>query len=170
MSSRDAALEPAPLHVVTGTVNGVSFRDEVEPGLLLVEFVRDRLGLKGTHIGCLAGDCGACTVALDGRIVKSCTVLAATVDGCAIDTIEGLAPAGELHPVQRAFWELHGFQCGFCLPGMVFAALELLRADADPSEAEIRRALSGNLCRCTGYQSQVEAVIAAARSLRGASA
>ena len=170
MSSRSDAADAATVHVVTGTANGVPFTDAVAPGLLLVDFVRERLGLKGTHIGCLTGDCGACTLVLDGRIVKSCTVLAATLDGSAIETVEGLARDGELHPVQRAFWEQHGFQCGFCLPGMLFAAIDLLSVRPDPSEAEIRRALSGNLCRCTGYQAQVTAVATAARALRDAPA
>lgn len=148
------------------SVNGEACRIEVEPGLLLVDLVRERLGLKGTHAGCLSGDCGACTVRLDGLIVKSCVVLAAAADGSEITTIEGLGEAGALHPVQQAFWDEHGFQCGFCLPGMVFAAIELLEENPCPDEPEVRRALSGNLCRCTGYQGQVAAVLAAARQLR----
>lgn len=150
------------------TVNGVVHKVEVEPGLLLVELVRDRLGLKGTHAGCLTGDCGACTVLIDGRSAKACTVLAGSASGAAVTTIEGLAPAGSLHPVQQAFWDQHGFQCGFCLPGMVLTAVELLRETPDPDEGDVRRALNGNLCRCTGYQGQVAAVLAAARQPRPA--
>jgi aerobic-type carbon monoxide dehydrogenase small subunit (CoxS/CutS family) len=148
------------------TVNGDERRVEVEPGLLLVDLLRDGLGLKGTHTGCLTGDCGACTVLLDGRSAKACTVLAASAAGATVTTLEGLARNGELHPVQRAFWEEHGFQCGFCLPGMVLAAVELLEASPTPDESEVRRALSGTLCRCTGYQSQVAAVLAASRAPR----
>jgi carbon-monoxide dehydrogenase small subunit len=151
------------IHLV---VNGKDCREDVEPGLLLLDLLRDRLGLKGTHAGCLTGDCGACTVFLDGRSAKSCTVLAATVDGADVTTIEGLGTPGALHPVQQAFWDQHGFQCGFCLPGMVLAAVELLGENPDPSEAEIRLALSGTLSPCTGYQNQVAAVLAAARSAR----
>lgn len=145
------------------TVNGVDRQVEVEPGLLLVDLLRDRLALEGTHAGCLTGDCGACTVLLDGRTAKSCTVLAGSAAGAAVTTLEGLAPGdGELHPVQQAFWDQHGFQCGFCLPGMVLAAVELLEDDPAPDETAVRRALSGTLCRCTGYQRQVAAVLAAA--------
>jgi len=151
------------IHLV---VNGKDCPEDVEPGLLLLDLLRDRLALKGTHAGCLTGDCGACTVLLDGRSAKSCTVLAATVDGASVITIEGLGTPDALHPVQQAFWDQHGFQCGFCLPGMVLAAVELLGEDPEPSEAEIRHALSGTLCRCTGYQNQVAAVLAAARIIR----
>lgn len=148
------------------TVNGVVHQVEVESGLLLVELVRERLGLKGTHVGCLTGDCGACTLLVDGRSAKACTVLAGSVHNAVVTTIEGLEKAGSLHPVQQAFWDQHGFQCGFCLPGMVLAAVELLAETADPDEAQVRRALSGNLCRCTGYQAQVAAVLVAADHLR----
>ena len=150
------------------TVNGEEREADVEPGTLLVDLVRDGLELKGTHAGCLAGDCGACTVRLDGRIVKSCTVLAATVGGSELTTVEGLARGATLHPVQQAFWDEHGFQCGFCLPGMLFATLELLKERPEPDEAAARHALAGNLCRCTGYQNQVAAVLEAGRRLRQA--
>ena len=150
------------------TVNGARREAEVEPGTLLLDLLRDGLGLKGTHAGCLAGDCGACTVRLDGRIVKSCTVLAATVEGSELTTVEGLARDGELHPVQQAFWDEHGFQCGFCLPGMLFAALELLEETPQPDADAARHALAGNLCRCAGYQNQVAAVLEAGRRLRQA--
>jgi carbon-monoxide dehydrogenase small subunit len=148
------------------TVNGQAREVDVEPGLLLVDLLRDRLGLKGTHAGCLTGDCGACTVLLDGRSAKACTVLAASARDACVTTLEGLGGPERLHPVQQAFWDEHGFQCGFCLPGMVLAAVELLEDDRDPTEAEVRHALSGTLCRCTGYQSQIAAVLAAARRLR----
>ena len=147
-------------------VNGEAREVTLEPGLLLLDLLRDRLDLKGTHAGCLTGDCGACTVLLDGRTAKSCTILAASAAGAEITTLEGLGSPERLHPVQQAFWDAHGFQCGFCLPGMVFAAVELLGEDPAPDEAAVRRALSGNLCRCTGYQSQVAAVLAAARRIR----
>ena len=148
------------------TVNGRAREAQVEPGLLLVDLLRDRLALKDTHVGCLTGDCGACTVLLDGRSVKACTVLAGSAQGTEVTTLEGLGTPDHLHPVQRAFWEGHGFQCGFCLPGMVLAAVELLGQNPDPTEVEVRDALSGNLCRCTGYQTQVAAVLAAAQRLR----
>jgi len=135
---------------------------------LLVHYLRDVLDLTGTHIGCETTLCGACTVLLDGRAVKSCTVLAAQADGHSIQTIEGLASNGKLHPVQEAFWEEHGLQCGYCTPGMILAAVELLNRNPKPSEAEIRRAIAGNLCRCTGYQHIVSAIEAAARKMRAA--
>ena len=146
-------------------VNGRAQRVEVESGELLVDLVRNRLHLKGTHVGCLTGDCGACTVLLDGHTAKSCTVLAATMADRSITTIEGLGTLERLHPVQQAFWEQHGFQCGFCLPGMLFSTIELLAENSEPTEAEARHALDGNLCRCTGYQTQVAAVLAASRLL-----
>ncbi len=151
---------------VSLTVNGEARQTDAESGLLLVELLRDRLGLKASHIGCLTGDCGACTVMLDGLAVKACCVLAATADGSDVVTLEGLGTPESLHPLQRIFWEQHAFQCGFCLPGMIFSTLELLTEDPTPSEEAVRRALSGNLCRCTGYQAQVLAVLAAARTLR----
>ena len=144
------------------TVNDVRREAEVEPRTLLVDFLRDRLGLTGTKVGCDTSQCGSCTIHLDGRAVKSCTVLAVQADGGSVTTIERLARNGQLHPVQEAFWEKHGLQCGFCTPGMIMAAVELLDRVADPSDDEIRHALEGNLCRCTGYHNIVEAVKAAA--------
>jgi len=144
------------------TVNGGSVATEVEPRLLLVHLLRDTLGLKGTNVGCDTSSCGACTVLLDGESVKSCTVLTAQADGCEVTTIEGLAEEGSLHPVQQAFWEEHGLQCGFCTPGMVMAAVSLLRENPRPTEPEVREALEGNLCRCTGYHNIVRAVLSAA--------
>ncbi len=144
------------------TVNGVERAVTVEPRQLLVHALRDDLGLTGTHIGCDTSQCGACTVHLDGRAVKSCTVLAVQADGTSITTIEGLASDGQLHALQTAFWEKHGLQCGFCTPGMIMAAEGLLRRQPSPSDAEIRAALSGNLCRCTGYVKIIESVRAAA--------
>jgi carbon-monoxide dehydrogenase small subunit len=144
-------------------VNGVRHEAEVEPRTLLVDFLRDDLGLTGTKIGCDTSVCGACTIHLDGLAVKSCTVLAVQADGSEVTTIEGLAPEGGLHPLQEAFWERHALQCGFCTPGMIMAGVELLRTNGEGlSEAEIRRGLEGNLCRCTGYQHIVEAVHEAA--------
>ena len=151
---------------ITITVNGVEHSSEVEPRLLLVHYLRDVLELTGTHIGCETGLCGACTVHLDGEAVKSCMVLAAQANGCAIRTVEDLAPDGSLDAVQRGFQEQHGLQCGFCTPGILMMAHDLLRRSPQPSEAEIRRALSGNLCRCTGYQTIVAAVQDAAGKLR----
>ena len=145
------------------TVNGVRHEAEVEPRTLLVDFLRDDLALTGTKIGCDTSVCGACTIHLDGRAVKSCTVLAVQADGSEITTIEGRAAAGELHPLQEAFWEHHALQCGFCTPGMIMAGVELLGTNGDRlTDPEIRRGLEGNLCRCTGYQHIVEAVHAAA--------
>jgi carbon-monoxide dehydrogenase small subunit len=146
---------------VSITVNAVEQEDEVEPRLLLVQYLRDVRGLTGTNIGCDTSSCGACTVLLDGESVKSCTVLAAQADGSAITTIEGLAAGEELHPMQQAFREQHGLQCGFCTPGMVLAAVSLLQENPQPSEREVREGLEGNLCRCTGYHNIVKAVLAA---------
>ena len=154
---------PSPRRTISLTVNGVERVVECEDRQLLVEVVRDGLHLKGTHIGCLNGDCGACTLVVDGRIVKSCLLLGASVDGANITTVEGFAPPGELHPIQEAFWEHDGFQCGFCLPGHLFAARDLLVSNPSPSDEEIRQALAGNLCRCTGYEKIVESVRAAGR-------
>jgi carbon-monoxide dehydrogenase small subunit len=145
------------------TVNGVEHEVDCGPTELLVELLRERLRLKGTHVGCQNGDCGACTVACDGRILKSCLVLAAGADGAEITTIEGFAPDDGLDPIQQAFWDEDGFQCGFCLPGQLFAARDLLARSPDPSEDEIRQALAGNLCRCTGYTKMVRAVQRAAQ-------
>ena len=147
---------------ITVTVNGVERQAKVEPRTLLVHFLRDHLGLTGTHVGCETSQCGACTVLLDGQLVKSCTVLAVQADGLTVSTIEGLAPRGELHPVQQAFWEEHGLQCGYCTPGMVLSVVSLLAEHPNPDEATIRHALEGNICRCTGYQGIVNAVRSAA--------
>jgi aerobic carbon-monoxide dehydrogenase small subunit len=148
------------------TVNGESHASEVEPRLLLVHYLRDVLGLTGTHVGCDTTNCGACTVHLDGDAVKSCTVLAVQADGSEVTTIEGLAHDGQLHPVQDAFWADHGLQCGFCTPGMIMAAAALLERNPDPSDEEIRHGLEGNLCRCTGYHNIVKAVRTAADASR----
>ena len=152
-------------------VNGKAYESQVEPRLLLVHYLRDVLGLTGTHVGCETSICGACTVLLDGKAVKACTVLAVQASGSEITTIEGLsalAPAngGGLHPVQEGFWEKHGLQCGFCTPGMILTSVELLRTNPSPSQTEIREALSGNLCRCTGYQHIVQAVEYAAMKMK----
>ncbi|MBI2188517.1 MAG: (2Fe-2S)-binding protein [Acidobacteria bacterium] len=147
---------------ITISINGRARSAEVEPRLLLVQFLRDVLGLTGTKIGCDTSQCGACMVLLDGIAVKSCTCLAVQADGCAVTTIEGLASNGQLSALQEAFWEKHGLQCGFCTPGMIFAAYELLRTNPNPSPEQIRHGLEGNMCRCTGYQNIVRAVQAAA--------
>ena len=149
------------MHIAV-TVNRERREAEVEPRQLLVYFLREQLGLTGTNVGCDTSSCGACTVLLDGESVKSCTVLAVQAEACEVTTIEGLARDGELHPVQRAFHEQHGLQCGYCTPGMVLAAVSLLQEQPNPSEHEIRQALEGNLCRCTGYHNIVRAVQAAA--------
>ena len=150
------------------TVNGTEARHDVEPRTLLVHHLREALGLTGTNVGCDTSSCGACTVHLDGEAVKSCTVLAVQADGCAVTTIEGLAPsAEEMHPMQQAFHENHGLQCGFCTPGMVMAATSLLDEIPDPTEAQVREGLEGNLCRCTGYHNIVASVLAAAATGRG---
>ena len=143
-------------------VNGTTHQHEVEPRLLLVHYLRDVLGLTGTHVGCETSLCGACTVNVDGQAVKSCTLLTVQADGAQVTTIEGLARNGDLHPVQEGFWERHGLQCGYCTPGMIMAAAQLLERNSDPSREEIRHGLEGNLCRCTGYQHIVNAVKAAA--------
>jgi carbon-monoxide dehydrogenase small subunit len=153
---------------VTLRVNGVQQTREVEPRLLLVHLLRDTLGLTGTHVGCDTSSCGACTVHLDGEAVKSCTVLAVQADGSDVTTIEGLAGQdGTLHPMQEAFWEHHGLQCGFCTPGMIMAAADLVAKNPSPSEEDVREALAGNLCRCTGYHNIVQAVLSAAQASRG---
>jgi carbon-monoxide dehydrogenase small subunit len=151
-------------------VNGEAREASVDPRMPLVFLLREALGLPGTRFGCLTGHCGACTVLLNGRAVKACTILAASADGDDIMTIEGLAGDGDLHPLQRAFWQHFGFQCGFCTPGMILTALELLRDTPDPTPDQIRAGLAGNLCRCTGYQTIITAVGAAAADLRGAGA
>jgi carbon-monoxide dehydrogenase small subunit len=149
-------------------VDGVTYEDDVEPRLLLVHYLRDRLGKVGTPIGCDTTNCGACTVHMDGLSVKSCSVLAVQADGRDITTVEGLGIDGGLHPMQQAFHEEHALQCGYCTPGMIMASLDLLRENADPSDEEIREGLEGNLCRCTGYQNIVRAVRRAADDMRGA--
>ena len=151
------------------TVNGVRREAEVEPRTLLVDFIRDHLGLTGTKIGCDTSQCGSCTIHLDGRAVKSCTVLAVQADGCAVTTVEGIATGDELHPVQQAFHELHALQCGYCTPGFVMATISLLQENPSPSEEEIRLGLEGNLCRCTGYHNIVKAVKAGAQAMGGKS-
>ncbi len=148
---------------ISVSVNRVSHQHEVEPRLLLVHYLRDVLGLTGTHIGCETSLCGACTVSIDGQAAKSCTVLAVQADGAEVTTIEGLMKNGELHPVQEGFWEKHGLQCGYCTPGMIMAATQIIDRNANPSREEIRHGLEGNLCRCTGYQHIVEAVEYAAK-------
>ncbi len=153
---------------VTLTINGSARTTDVEPRALLVYVLRDELNLTGTHIGCDTSQCGACTVLIDGRAVKSCTVLAVQAEGQAITTIEGLGSVDALHPLQQGFWEKHGLQCGFCTPGMIMTAVDLLAANPDPTEAEIRHAIEGNYCRCTGYQNIVKAIQAAAVTLRAA--
>jgi carbon-monoxide dehydrogenase small subunit len=145
-------------HAVSITVNGTKQTREVEPRLLLVHYLRETLGLTGTNVGCDTSQCGSCTVLVDGKAVKSCTMLAVQADEASVTTIEGLAKNGELHPVQAAFWEKHGLQCGFCTPGMILTACDLLARNPKPSEADIRHGIEGNLCRCTGYQNIVAAV------------
>ena len=152
---------------VSVTVNGQVREADVEPRTLLVYFLREHLGLTGTNVGCDTSSCGACTVLVDGESVKSCTMLAVQADGCAVTTIEGLANGTTMHPMQAAFQEHHGLQCGFCTPGMVMAAVSLLEEHPDPSEREVREGIEGNLCRCTGYHNIVKAVLAAASGAAG---
>ncbi len=152
---------------ITVTVDGTAYTDDVEPRLLFVNYLREVLGLTGTNIGCDTSNCGACTVLVDGRSAKSCTMLAVQADGAEVTTIQGVAN-GELHPVQKAFHEKHGLQCGYCTPGMICSAISLLSQNASPTEEEIRAGLEGNLCRCTGYQNIVEAVAQAANEMNGA--
>lgn len=153
---------------VTLTINGAAHPVEVEPRALLVHVLRDDLNLTGTHIGCDTSQCGACTVLMDGQAVKSCTVLALQAEGATITTIEGLGTPDRLHPLQAAFWEKHGLQCGFCTPGMILTAVDLLQHNPNPTEEQIRHGLEGNLCRCTGYQNIVEAIQTAAAAMREA--
>jgi len=153
-------------HEITVTVNGDKETRKVEARTLLVHFLREDLNLTGTHVGCDTTSCGACTVSVDGVAVKSCTVFAVQADGASIETVEGLAANGTLHPLQEGFWEKHGLQCGFCTPGMLMSARSLLRQNPNPSEDEIRHGISGNLCRCTGYNKIVEAIQYAADKLR----
>jgi len=157
-------------HKVSTTVNGSRREHEVEPRLLLVHYLRDVVGLTGTHIGCDTSQCGACTILVDGKAVKSCTMFAVQAEGKQLQTIEGLAKDGELHPIQQAFWEEHGLQCGFCTPGFIMAAKYLLEQNPNPSDDEIRRGLEGNLCRCTGYVNIIKAVRTAAKTMGGAGA
>ncbi len=149
-------------HSVTVTANGTSYTHTVEPRLLLVHFLRDVLGLTGTHVGCDTSQCGACTVLVDGLAVKSCTMLAVQANGSSITTIEGMAQGGKLHPLQEAFWEQHGLQCGFCTPGMIMTLYQALERNPAPTEQEIRQSIAGNMCRCTGYHNIVKAAQAAA--------
>ena len=153
---------------ITVTVNRAEHELEIEPSLLLVELLRENLRLTGTHVGCDTSQCGACTVLIDGSAVKSCTVLAVQADGAEVVTVEGLANDGELHPIQRAFSAEHALQCGFCTPGLMITAVDLLSRTPAPTDAEIRHAIKGNLCRCTGYHNIVNAVRAAATEMRGA--
>ena len=156
-------MEPVTSKRVGLTVNGAVHERDVEARRLLVHFIRDDLGLTGTHIGCDTGNCGACTVLLDGAAVKSCMLLAVQADGATVETVESLSPEGELHPLQQAFSDHHALQCGYCTPGMLMSAKHLLDHNAEPTENEIRRAIQGNICRCTGYVNIVEAIAAAAR-------
>ena len=158
-------MEPLPKKKVSVSINGVKQTHEVEPRLLLVDFLRDVIGLTGTHVGCDTSICGACTIMLNDTAVKSCTVLTVQADGADLLTIEGLARGDKLHPLQEAFWECHGLQCGFCTPGMILSAHQLLKRNPKPTEAEIRHALDGNLCRCTGYEHIVDAVQSAAKTM-----
>jgi carbon-monoxide dehydrogenase small subunit len=155
---------------ISVNVNRTAHRSEVEPRLLLVHYLRDVLGLTGTHVGCETSICGACTVIVNGQSVKSCTMLAVQADGADVTTIEGMAADGRLHPVQEGFWEQHGLQCGYCTPGMIMAAAQILDRNPDPSEEEIRHGLEGNLCRCTGYQNIVGAVQYASRKMKSQAA
>ena len=148
------------------TINGEPREDDVDPRTLLVHYIRDVAGLTGTHVGCETSLCGACTIHLNGQAVKSCTILAVQAEGAQLTTIEGLATEGGLHPLQEGFWEEHGLQCGYCTPGMIMASAELLKRTQNPSEAEIREALEGNLCRCTGYQHIINAIQHAAAKMR----
>lgn len=155
------------MSTISVTVNGRTYQNDVEPRTLLVHYLREHLNLTGTHIGCDTSQCGACVVLLNGVSVKSCTVLATQADGTEITTIEGLASGSQLHPLQEGFWEKHGLQCGFCTPGMIMSAVDLLQQNPNPSDDEIRHGLEGNLCRCTGYQNIVSAVQYAAAKMRG---
>ncbi len=154
---------------VSVTINGTTHTHEVEPRLLLVHYIREVVGLTGTHIGCDTTSCGACTVLMNGKAVKTCTLLAVQADGATLQTVEGLARDGQLHPIQEGFWEEHGLQCGFCTPGMMLAAVDLLQRNPEPTEDQIRWGIEGNLCRCTGYQHIVNAIQYAARKMRGGS-
>jgi carbon-monoxide dehydrogenase small subunit len=152
---------------VKTTINGQAYSHEVEPRLLLVHYIRETVGLTGTHVGCDTSQCGACTILMNGQAVKSCTLFAVQADGATMTTIEGLAKNGELHPIQQGFWEKHGLQCGFCTPGMIMAAYQMLERYPNPSEEQIRHQLEGNLCRCTGYHNIVKAIQWAAENMAG---
>ena len=154
-------------HKISMTVNGKSCTGDVEARTLLVDFLRDHLDLTGTNIGCDTSQCGACTIMMDGCVVKSCTALAVQAEGSEITTIEGLATNGEMHPLQQAFWDEHGLQCGYCTPGMIMAGVGILDQNPIPSESEIRHSLEGNICRCTGYQNIVKAVQTASQAMEG---
>ena len=153
-------------HSISLTVNGESHSSTIDSRLLLVHYIREQLNLTGTHIGCDTTSCGACTVLVDGRAIKSCTMFAVQADGHAVQTIEGVAADGQLHPLQEGFWEKHGLQCGFCTPGMIMTAVDLLERIPDPTDADIRHAIEGNFCRCTGYQNIVAAIRHAAETMR----
>jgi aerobic carbon-monoxide dehydrogenase small subunit len=165
----ESSAEQVPMRRIRFTINGERKIAEVEPRLLLAHLIRRGLGLTGTHMGCDTTNCGACTVLVDGKAVKSCTMLAVQADGHEISTVEGLATASELHPLQEGFKDEHGLQCGFCTPGMMMAAKQLLDSNPDPTEEDVRWALSGNLCRCTGYQNIVDAMLDAALVMRASS-
>ena len=152
---------------VSMRVNGVEYENDVEPRTLLVQYLRENLRLTGTHVGCDTSQCGACTIHVNGEAVKACTMFAVQADGADITTIEGLANDGELHPIQKAFWENHGLQCGYCTPGMIMASVDMLKNNPNPSEEEIRHGLEGNFCRCTGYHNIVKSIKAAAVSMQG---
>jgi carbon-monoxide dehydrogenase small subunit len=154
-------------HKISLTINGERVEEEVEARLLLTHFLREQLGLTGTHVGCETSMCGACTILVDGKAVKSCTMFAVQADGAEVTTVEGLKRNGEFHPVQQGFWEEHGLQCGFCTPGMIMASVGLLQDNPNPTDADIRNGLEGNLCRCTGYQHIVNAVRKAATLMKG---
>ncbi len=157
---------PQAYRSVEITVNGLTYNRQVEPRKLLSDFLREDLDLRGTHVGCEHGICGACTVLMNGHTVRSCLMFAVQANGAEITTIEGLAKNGELHPLQEGFWENHGLQCGFCTPGFLLSACELLERNPDPTEQEVRVGLSGNMCRCTGYQGIVDSVLAAAEKMK----
>ena len=157
---------PQDYRSIEVTVNGDSYHRQVEPRRLLSDFLRDDLNLRGTHVGCEHGICGACTVLVNGETARSCLMFAVQANGAQITTVEGLAQNGELHPIQQGFWENHGLQCGFCTPGFLLSAYELLERNPDPTEQEVRMGLSGNMCRCTGYQGIIKSVLAAAEKMR----
>jgi aerobic carbon-monoxide dehydrogenase small subunit len=157
-------------HQISVSVNGTTYTNEVDSRMLLVHYIRDVLNLTGTHVGCDTSQCGACTILMNGKAVKCCTLLAVQADGAEITTIEGLAKNGELHPIQEGFWEEHGLQCGFCTPGMIMASYDLLQRNPNPTEDEIRHGLEGNLCRCTGYQNIVKSVQFASKKMSGSPA